>query len=416
MLPLQDLEVVDLTRLLPGPFATMLLSDLGARVVKVEGPPPGDYLRWLPPHVHDVNAAFSTLNRNKRSVVLRLDTPAGAEVVRRLAARAHVLVESFRPGVMDRFGLGYETLAAGNPALVYCSMSAFGSAGPYAKRAGHDVDFLALSGLASALVDPTGAPVLPLVQIGDMAGGLTAALGILAAVHEARATGRGRHVDVSLTEACHAFTTIRAAESLAAGAAPRPREDVLTGGNPAYRYHRCRDGRWLAVGSLEPKFRERLLSLVGCEDTRGWASPDREDPLHGRLEEIFATKDRDEWMALLDGVDACVEPVLEQHEVPVHPLARERGMVRQARVPGGTVPQPASPLHPTFAPGEDEVGWAASPPGVHTVEVLRELGYTAAEVEALETSGDAFGAPEDVTAAWSREFGVRRGDESGASA
>lgn len=404
MLPLQDLEVVDLTRLLPGPFATLLLADLGARVVKVEGPPPGDYLRWLPPHVHDVNAAFSTLNRNKRSVVVRLDTPAGAQVVRRLATRAHVLVESFRPGVMARFGLSYEELAQANPALVYCSMSGFGSTGPYARRAGHDLDFLALSGLGSALVDREGAPVQPLVQLGDMAGGMTAALAILAAVHEARATGHGRHVDVSLTDACQAFTLVRAAESLAAGAVPQAGQDVLTGGNPAYRYYRCRDGRWLAVGSLEPKFRERLLALTGCEDSGGeWTAADSADSLHRRLEDAFAGRDRDEWVALFDGADACVEPVLEQAEVAGHPLARERGLVRQARVPGGTVPQPASPLHPTFAPGQDDLGFAAPPPGVHTRQVLAELGYSEDEVEALEDAGDAVSAPEAVGEAWRGE-------------
>lgn len=401
MLPLQDLQIVDLTRLLPGPFATMLLSDLGARVVKVEGPPPGDYLRWLPPHVHEVNAAFSTLNRNKRSLVVRLDTPAGAEVVRRLAARSHVLVESFRPGVMARFGLAYESLAEANPALVYCSLSGFGSTGSYARRAGHDLDFLALSGLGSALVDRQGDPVQPLVQLGDMAGGMTAALAILAAVHEARTTGRGRLVDVSLTDACQAFTLVRAAESLAAGAVPQPGRDVLTGGNPAYRYHRCRDGRWLAVGSLEPKFRERLLAITDCEDSGGeWSAADREDSLHRRLEEAFLRRDRDEWVALFEGADACVEPVLEQHEVADHPLARERGLVRQARVPGGTVPQPASPLHPTFAPGQVELGQAAPPPGVHTRQVLAELGYTENEVEALEASGDAVAAPPEVVRAW----------------
>lgn len=402
MLPLQDLEVLDLTRLLPGPFATMLLADLGARVVKVEGPPPGDYLRWVPPHVHEVGAAFATLNRNKRSVVVLMDTPAGVEIVRRLAARAHVLVESFRPGVMARFGLAYEDLAALNPALVYCSMSGFGNTGPYVRRAGHDLDFLALSGLGATLVDREGRPVLPSVQLGDMAGGLTAALGILAAVHEAGRTGRGRHVDVSLTEACQAFTVLPAAESLAAGTVPRPGRDLLTGGNPAYRYHRCRDGRWLAVGALEPKFRERLLALVGCQDgDLAWDGADCEDPLHGRLEEVFATRDRDEWVALLEEADACVEPLLEQHEVFHHPLHRERGMVRQARVPGGTIPQPASPLHPTFAPGEEEVGWAAPPAGTHTREVLGELGYTLAEIEAMDEAGEAQCAPEDVSAAWS---------------
>lgn len=407
MLPLQDLQIVDLTRLLPGPFATMLLSDLGARVVKVEGPPPGDYLRWLPPHVHEVNAAFSTLNRNKRSVVVRLDSPAGAEVVRRLAARSHVLVESFRPGVMARFGLAYESLAEANPALVYCSLSGFGSTGSYARRAGHDLDFLALSGLGSALVDREGTPVQPLVQLGDMAGGMSAALAILAAVHEARSTGCGRHVDVSLTDACQAFTMVRAAESLAAGAVPQPGRDVLTGGNPAYRYHRCRDGRWLAVGSLEPKFRERLLEITGCEDSGGeWSAADSEDSLHHRLEEAFLSRDRDEWVALFEGADACVEPVLEQHEVADHPLARERGLVRQAWVPGGTVPQPASPLHPTFAPGQQELGQAAPPPGVHTRQVLEELGYSPAEVEALEAAGDAVAAPAPVVEAWTEGWEV----------
>lgn len=404
MLPLADLEVVDLTRLLPGPYATMLLADLGARVLKVEAPFPGDYLRGLPPLVHGMNAAFATLNRNKRSVVVRLETPEGAEVVRRLSARAEVVAESFRPGTMDRFGLSHETLSAENPALVMASLSGYGAAGSHARRGGHDLDFVAVTGLGAALVEADGTPVLPGVQLGDLAGGMNAALGILAAVLEARRTGRGRHLDLALSDGCHALAMLHSAQFLATATAPEPGRSVLTGGNPTYRYYRCRDGRWLAVAALEPRFRARLLAALGLEDPGGplpGTADEAASPLHARLEEAFARRDRDDWVALLEGVDCCVEPLLEQGEVAGHPLARDRGLVRRALLPhGASLPQPASPLHPAFAPGEVEVGQAAPPPGTHTRQVLLELGYGGDEIAALQAGGCIQCAPPEVSEAW----------------
>lgn len=408
MLPLADVTVLDLSRLLPGPYATMLLADLGARVVKVEGPSHPDDLRHLPPQVAGQNAGFATLNRNKRSLVARLDTPSGSEVLRRLAGRSQVLVESFRPGVLERHGLGFAALSQTNPTLVYCSITGYGQTGPMAPRAGHDLDFLARSGLGSALRQPDGTPVIPGVQFADVAGGMLAALGVLAALHEAARTGRGRHVDISLAEAGGAFTILATAGALAAGTETDPAGRFLSGDSPAYRYYRCRDHRWVAVAAVEPRFQARLRQALELHDVPGDLFMPRADAgaVHRRLEEAFARRDRDEWLALLEGGDACVEPLLEPGEAARDGRSRARGLVREARIPGGRVPQPASALAPTFAPEDPEVGWAAPPAGLHTREVLAELGYGPEQVRALEEDGTVASPPEEAVARWREAVGL----------
>lgn len=380
MLPLADLRVLDLTRLLPGPFATMVLSDLGAEVLKVEPPGAGDYLRWMPPHVNGMNAGFAALNRNKKSLVVRLDTPEGVEVIRRLMPTCHALVESFRTGYLDRRGLGWEDASRINPRLVYCSMTGYGQTGPYAARAGHDLNFLALSGLGSAL----GSSV-PAVQLGDLTGGMTAVVALLAALHETARTGVGRHLDVSLTDACTLYNVVRMAEQLATGRHGKPGAEVLSGSSVAYRCYRCADGRWLSVGAIEQKFREKLFGALGRPELAGGMLPaSSKEELHREMEALFATRTRDEWLSVLGPLDACVEPVLELDEVAEHPLTVARGMVRETA--DGTR-QPASPFHPVFAPGEPTVGEAATRVGAHTREVLLSAGYSEAEIETLAAGG-----------------------------
>jgi crotonobetainyl-CoA:carnitine CoA-transferase CaiB-like acyl-CoA transferase len=402
-MPLSDVTVLDLSRLLPGPYATFLLAEMGARVIKVEGPPPGDYLRYAPPHVWGMNAAFATLHRNKLSLVARLDTPEGAGVVRDLAGRCQVLVESFRPGVLARVGLDYESLRATNPGLIYCSLSGYGQSGPYAGRACHDIDLLALTGLAGALADRQGAPVVPGLQLADLTGGMMAALAILGALHEQGRRGQGRHLDISLYESAASLLLCQAAGHMATGTSGDPAGGLLSGRAPAYRYYRCRDGRWLALGALEPKFRERLARALGRPEGAEALLDVESDQTHRELEEIFARRTRDEWAALLGPLDACAEPVLDLGEALEHPHYLARGGRLEALAPDGSrVPQPAGPLAASFPRPETRL---APPAGLHTRLLLEELGYPPERIAALEAEGHVAGAGAEAEEAWARAMG-----------
>ncbi|MEW6277945.1 MAG: CaiB/BaiF CoA-transferase family protein [Candidatus Eremiobacterota bacterium] len=381
MTPLQGLTVVDLTRLLPGPYATWLLADLGARVVKVESPTAPDYLRFLSADVDGNHAGFATLNRNKESLVVRYETPEGSDVVRRLAAKADVFLESNRPGVLERFGLDHTALSDLNPRLIYASLSGYGQHGPMARRAGHDINFLSLTGAGHAL----GARVLP-IQLADLTGGMLTVVAVLAALQERHRTGRGRHLDVSLADGAFAWSALGLTRQLA-GLEPEP--DLLAGTSPGYRYYRCQDGRWLSVGGLEGKFQVRLQAVLGDDFEGEWPEDvfHCTDPeVHARLEHAFARRPLQEWLQRTEPADACIEPVLEPAEVVQQAWLRQRGLVRTVTGMEGPVEQPGGPLDPAFGASG---GFLAPPPGAHTSAILEELGYSAEERARLVGQGVA---------------------------
>jgi crotonobetainyl-CoA:carnitine CoA-transferase CaiB-like acyl-CoA transferase len=363
---LAGVRVLDLTRYIPGPYCTLLLGDLGADVVKVETPGLGDPTRAVPPQIDGDGALHAALNRNKRSIALDIRTPDGLAAVKRLAQSADVLVESFRPGVLARRGLGAEELRASNPRLVYCSISGYGQTGPLAPRAGHDLDYVALGGLLGSNRDAAGRPVIPTVQLGDMAGGLVAALAILAALVAREKTGAGQVVDVSLLHAVLALMTLPAARLLAGGGLA----NELTGTHACYNVYACRDGRHLAVGALEPKFWEALCRALGLGElvARQWSGPQAQGEMIATLGATFAGRDRDEWLRELGGIDACVEPVLDLSEA----LAAMQ-------------PTPANPVRLSATP--PTMRRAAPALGEHTAAVLAEAGYGADEVERLRAAG-----------------------------
>jgi len=374
-------RVVDLTRYIPGPYCTMLLGSLGADVIKVEEPPFGDATRAVPPAIEGESVTFAVLNRNKRSIVVDLRQDEGVEIVRQLAATADVFVEGFRPGTLERRGLGAAELRARHPRLVYCSLSGYGPDGPLRERAGHDVNYAARAGLVDANRDGAGEPHVPGFQAADMTGGLLAALGILAALQARERTGAGQVVDVSLLGAALGLMTVPAARALAGGARP----DELQGTHACYRIFRCRDGRYLSVGALEPKFWEALVEALGLPELRGrqWEHPSRREATTARLAELFATRERDEWVALLGGREVCVEPVLDAHEALSQPqaaayvvtddIAGER--LRSVGVPFRLEATPAAMRRPAPTVGQ------------HTDEVLAAAGYAAAGIEALRSGG-----------------------------
>ena len=384
--PLAGVRVLDLTRLLPGPFATWVLADLGADVVKVEDPRGGDWLRWLPPLRGEQSDAYHALNRSKRSVALDLRNAAGAAALRRLAARADAVIESFRPGVMDRLGIGFEALRAAHPKIVLCSISGYGQDGPYAARAGHDLDYCAFAGVLAA----NGPPERPLplgVQVADVAGGAWPAVaGILAGILRARATGEGAHVDVSMTEGALAMLALPLGIAEGRGTAIARGAELLNGGAACYGVYRTKDGRFVALGALEPKFFETFCAAVGQPELaerqleRDGAGPREE------LEAILAARTRDEWEAFAAAHDACLAPVLEGDEPRRDPQLVHRGSFVEVPTPweGKAMPGLASPVR---IRGIEAPLHPAPRLGADSDAVLSESGFDAGEVAVLREAG-----------------------------
>ncbi|MDP9068941.1 MAG: CoA transferase [Actinomycetota bacterium] len=388
--PLSGLRVLDLTRLLPGGYATLLLADMGADVLKVEEPGKGDYIRWTPPLVGEFSAAHIALNRNKRSMTLNLKSEAGRELFLELADAHDVVVESFRPGVLERLGVGWSTLAARNPRVVYCAISGYGQDGPRAQEAGHDANYIGYAGLAAITGEEGRRPVLPGVQIGDLAGGgMGAVVAILAALNQRERTGRGEFCDISMMDGAMSWLTIHAASFVATGAEPEREQMHLSGAYPCYRVYPARDG-YLTVGALEPQFWAALCDAIERPDLRddAFAAGDRRNVVIAELEGLFSTKTRAQWVEHFGGRDVCVAPVNGFGEALADPQARARAMAFEADVPGAPGwTHVGDPLK--FSGSARKTSLRLPPPrmGEHTDEVLRELGRDVAAIEALRGEG-----------------------------
>lgn len=381
-LPLRGFRILDLTRLLPGAFTTALLADLGAEVLNVEQPGTGDPMRAYRPRVGDASAYTWVVDRNKRSVAVNLRTPEGVAIIRRLAAGHDAVIESFRPGVAERLGIGYEALGDVNPALVYCSLSGYGATGPLASHAGHDLNYIGRAGLVS-ITGVDGRPAIPGTQVADLGGALFAASGLLAALLDAQRTGRGRHVDVALADAAFALLAVPAAEHLADGSLAGPGDSLLTGRYPAYAVYDCADGRHLSVAALEPPFWRAVCEGVGRPDLEPTAPDPSAFPV---WRAIFASRTRDEWLAVLGGPDTCVGPVNDMREAMADPQLRARGMVRTVDGPTGEETLQIGTAV-KFAGAEPPAPAPAPALGDATREVLSEIGYPDDEIERLLAEG-----------------------------
>lgn len=385
------IRFVDLSRLLPGPYCSLLFADLGAEVIKVEEPGRGDYARRTPPFwgESDVGAYFLLLNRNKKSVSIDLKTEGGKAIFRRLARTADVLLESFRPGVMDRLGLGWGALRAENPGLVYCAISGYGQDGPYRNLVGHDVNYMGYAGALSVTGPRDGPPLTPGVQVADLGGGaLMAAFAIAAALHHRRASGEGQLVDVSMTDGVVSWLIPHLAAFFATGRVPERGRERLNGGWPSYGVYETSDGGHVTLGALEPQFWANFCRLVGREDLRALqhAEGAGRDEVEATLRGLFRTRSRAEWVELLHQADVCAGPVLALDEVVRDPQLRQRGLFAEVTHPTlGSVRQVAFPVQMSATPGRIET----PPPelGEHTDEVLRALGYDAAAIAGFRRDG-----------------------------
>jgi len=387
--PLSSLKILDFSTLLPGPFASLLLADMGAEVLRIESPTRMDLLRLLPPHDHGISASHAYLNRNKRSLALDLKQPQALEVVRQLVAEYDIVLEQFRPGVMDRLGLGYEALKAINPKLIYVAITGYGQTGPYRDRAGHDINYLALSGIASHTGRQDSGPIPLGIQAADVAGGsLHGVIGLLAAVVARQQTGQGQYVDVSMTDCVFSLNAMAGAGYLACGVEPAWESQMLNGGS-FYDYYRSRDGRWFSVGSLEPAFMQPMCAALGRPElaTQGLSPrPEVQAALKQELKMEFEKRSFDELRECFARLDACVEPVLSVAEAVEHPQLQARQVVSQVpRGDGSMQAQMACPLK--FSEGLPAPRHVGAKPGAHSDEVLEELGYGAEQIAALREAG-----------------------------
>jgi alpha-methylacyl-CoA racemase len=405
-LPLSGVKVLDLSRLLPGGFCSLLLADFGADVLKVEDTGAGDYIRWAPPYYEGAeesakSAMFLSLNRNKRSIRIDLKSEAGREVLLRLVRDHDVLLESFRPGVLDRLGVGYERMREENPRLVYCAISGYGQTGPKRDASGHDMNYLGLIGLLGLSGESDemgGRPIQSEGQIADLGGGaLMAAFGIMAALRERDGgpghpgSGEGQSVDVSMSDGALSWLAMVAGRHFADGAVPKRGEQMLAGALVCYRPYECADG-WVTLGALEPKFWQAWCRGVGHEQLIEKQFERPGSDAHAQVVEIFKSRTRAEWTQFATEHDCCLEPLLELDEALDSELVREREMVVTLDQPGveGGVRQLGIPVKLDRTPGQHN-RMPGPALGEHTEQVLQAAGYSEEQVAELLEQGAVAG-------------------------
>ena len=386
---LPGLKILDASRLLPAALCTQMLADLGAQVLKVEEPGRGDYQRSFPPMGKADSGTFLLCNRNKQSITLNLKSEEGKAVFRKLAADADVVVEGFRPGVMKRLGLDYESLKEINPRLIYCAVSGFGQDGPYKMVAGHDLNYMGIIGALPLFGQAGGPPMVPGLLTADIGGGsLMAAYGILAALLARQVTGVGQMVDVSMMDGAMSFIAYHASEPMFGDCDPKGGEYRNTGGAPCYSIFRCKDGNFVTLGALEEHFWERFCDAAGVHELKADQFPEGEvrSRQFEQLAHVFGQRTRAEWVELFFKHDIPGGPVNTMREAFEDPHVKAREMVMHVDHPvEGRIPQLGFPVKFSGTPGR-----ISSPPptlGQHTREVLERLGYSAEQIDEMAKTG-----------------------------
>ncbi|MEL3958798.1 CaiB/BaiF CoA-transferase family protein [Caldifermentibacillus hisashii] len=373
MFPLQSIRVLDLSRLLPGPFCTMLLADFGAEVIKIEAPELGDYARHYEPKIDENSVMFHSLNRNKKSVTLDLKTDEGKDQFFQMVGKADVVVESFRPGVMKRLGLDFPVLEKINPRLIYCAISGYGQTGPYAEMPGHDINYISYAGLLELMGEKDGKPIVPAVQVADLAGGAYPAVtGILLALLEREKSGKGQFIDISMMDGVISLLQSTLPNYLMKNIPSKRGEQMLSGGLACYEVYQTKDGRWLAVGALEMKFWRIFCQKLGKPE---WIpllnEPDEvQYKLTHDIQTVMYTKTLAEWMDIFEDAEACVSPVLTFAELVNHPQVQVRRMFETIEQDGIPVKHIGIPIKLSRTPGK--IRAAAPKLGEHTEYYLNQ--------------------------------------------
>ncbi|MGV8057493.1 MAG: CaiB/BaiF CoA transferase family protein [Smithellaceae bacterium] len=385
--PLTGLKIIDFSQTMPGQMATLYLADMGANVLKIVSRSRPDWNTLQPPFLPDskISANSAYVGRNKRSMYLNLKDQRAPEIIHKLIMYYDILIEQFRPGVMAKRGLDYETLRQINPALIYCSITSFGQTGPLACKAGHDINFMARSGIMSYSGRKGEGPASSGAFIAGAASGTAnAILGILAAVIGRNRTGQGQYVDISVTDGMIALNNVYGAASLIDGNSPDYESTIFNGGS-LYDYYETKDGKYMSVGSLEPKFCKVFYETIARPDliTPEGINPANIAEVKKQIRDIFKSKTRDEWVEVFREVDACVEPVLTVQEALDNEQSKDRGIVVDVDLPqGGSIRQPALPIK--FSSYKPEYKKIGVPAGSDTKTILQELGYNSDQIAEME--------------------------------
>ncbi len=383
-LPLEGIRILDLSRLLPGPLCTQLLADLGAEVIKIEDHAGGDYSRWFPPKqkVHSVH--FLTVNRNKKSIRLDLRAEKGKEIFKQLCKTADVVLETFRPGAMDRLGLGYEDIKKVNPEIIYCSLTGFGQDSPYKNVPGHDINYISVTGIQSTTGSKEGKPIIPGIPIADTAGTFNATIALLAALYGKKSNGNGQYIDIALTDSAILFQALSMGAFGFSGENPQMSNETLASKYAYYDVYEAKDGKYLAFGNVEEKFWSEFLKAIDREDLMKdmHAEEPRQSEVKAEITAVVKTKTVSEWMDLLKDYDVCITPVNNYAEALQDPHVKSRGLWFYGDDPvEGKVMQMSYPAK--FS--DYKPGWRTPPPklGENTEEIIKELGYNDEQIKEL---------------------------------
>jgi crotonobetainyl-CoA:carnitine CoA-transferase CaiB-like acyl-CoA transferase len=386
---LSGVKVLDLSRLLPGPYCSLMLADYGAEVIKIEEPGTGDYIRWRKPAIEGIGARHLTINRNKKSMELNLKTEEGKEIFKKMAENADVILESFRPGVMERLGIGYQEISKINPGIVYCSLTGYGQTGPYRNLPGHDINYIGYSGILGLIGLKDGTPVVPGVQIADIGGGALMALsGICMALFHKERTGIGQYIDVSMLDGAVSWLYAAASDYFASGIVPEKANTRLSGQFAFYNVYETKDHKYLSVGASEEKFWEKICHLVGKPE---WIElhegPEEvQEQLKKEMTLLFKQKTQKDWLDLLQTEDTCVGPVYDVDEIFSDPQIMDREMFTDMNHPvAGVIKQFGFPIKFSQTPGRIH---SHSPIlGEHTEEILQNLKYSSESINNLRNKG-----------------------------